>query len=50
MPIAIDIGLTDHLVNFFFGQFFAQVGHHVSEFGCRDQAVSITVEYLECFY
>lgn len=49
VAITVNIGFPDHLVNLFLGQFFAQVSHYVTKFGCRNQSITVSVKYFECF-
>ena len=45
-PIAVLVGLADHLVNLVVSQLLADRGHDVAKLGRRDEAVVITVEDL----
>jgi hypothetical protein len=47
VAVTIDIGLTDHLIHLLVGQLFAEVGHDVSQFGCGNESVSVSIEDLE---
>lgn len=49
VAIAVDVGFPDHLVDLFVGQLFPEVGHHVPQFGGRDESVAVSVEDLESF-
>ena len=49
MTITIDIGFTDHFIDFFVGQFFTQIGHDVTKFGGGDKTISILVKDFEGF-
>ena len=49
VAVSVDICLPNHLINFFVGEFFAQVGHDVSKFGGGNEAVSVSIEYFEGF-
>jgi hypothetical protein len=46
-PVAVHVGLADHLVDLGVGQPLAEVGHHVPELGGRDEAVLVLVEHAE---
>merc|ERR1719195_624702 len=48
LSITIHISLTNHLINLLIGQLLAQICHHMTKLSCADEAVSITVEDLEC--
>lgn len=48
LAVAVDVGLPDHLVHFFVGEFLAQIGHDVAEFRCRDETVAVLVKHSEC--
>ena len=41
LTIAVDISLADHLVDLFIGQLLAEVGHHVTKFGGRNEPVAV---------
>ncbi len=45
LPVAVDVGLADHLVHFLVSQLLAQVRHHVPQLGRRDEAVPVLVEH-----
>ena len=47
LSISIDISLTDHLIDFLVSELLTKVGHKVTQFGGRNEAVSILVEDLE---
>merc|ERR1719198_1341072 len=47
LPIAINISLTDHLVDFLIGELLTQVGHNVTQFSRTDEAIAITIKNLE---
>merc|ERR1719206_256788 len=47
LPVAIHIGLPDHLVDLFVRQLLAQVRHHVAKLCCAYETVAISVEDLE---
>ena len=49
MPVAVDVGLADHLVHLLIGQLLAEVRHHMAQFSGGDESVSISVEDLEGF-
>merc|ERR1711920_221326 len=46
LPVAVDISLPYHFVNFLVSELLAQVGHDMAQLCCADEAVAITVEYL----
>merc|ERR1719391_1273600 len=43
--IAVDVGLSDHFVDLFVGQFLAEVGHNVAQFGGGDESISVFVKH-----
>merc|ERR1719487_1435167 len=47
LPVAIDVGLTDHLIHLFICEFLTKVGHHVPQLRRTDESVSIAVKDLE---
>uniref|UniRef100_A0A6V2M3V7 Uncharacterized protein n=1 Tax=Ditylum brightwellii TaxID=49249 RepID=A0A6V2M3V7_9STRA len=47
LTISINIGLADHLINLLISELFPKVGHDVTQFGSRDEAISVLVENLE---
>ena len=47
LAIAVNVCLTDHLVNLLVGQFLAEVGHYVPQLGSRNETVAVLVENLE---
>jgi hypothetical protein len=47
LAIAIDISLTDHLVDLLIGQLLAEVGHDVAELGSGDETILVLVEHPE---
>lgn len=49
VSIAIDVSLSDHLVNLLISQLLSQIGHDVSELSSRDQSITITIKHLKCF-
>mmetsp|Transcript_2178 Transcript_2178/g.7340 ORF Transcript_2178/g.7340 Transcript_2178/m.7340 type:complete len:210 (+) Transcript_2178:1150-1779(+) len=49
LAVAVDVGFAEHLVDFFVGELFAEVGHDVAELGGGDEAVAVLVEDLEGF-
>ena len=46
LTITIDIGFTDHLIDFLIGQFLTEVGHDVTKFRGGDETIAITIEDL----
>src|SRR5262245_8467207 len=40
LAVTVNVGFADHLVNLLVGQLLAQISHHVSQFSCRDKAVT----------
>lgn len=49
VSITIDIGFSDHLIDLLICEFLSQVGHHMSEFCCWNQTISISIEHFEGF-
>jgi len=49
LTVTIDISLTDHLVDLLVCEFLAQICHHVTQLGRRDEAVAVLVEHSEGF-
>merc|ERR550537_1977948 len=47
LAVAVDISLTDHLVNLLVRELLAEVRHHVAELSGGDEAVAVLVEHLE---
>lgn len=47
LSISVDIGLTNHLVDFLVGQLLSQIRHHVAKFSGRDETVAVLVEHLQ---
>merc|ERR1712187_187498 len=47
LTIAIDICLSNHLINLLIRQLLAEVRHHMPKLGRADEAIAITVEHLE---
>merc|ERR1712038_866278 len=47
VTITVDIGLTDHLIDFLVGELLTEVGHDVTKLGSGYQTVTITIEDLE---
>lgn len=41
LPIAINVGLSNHLINFLVCQLLTEVSHDVTQFSCTDVAVSV---------
>jgi len=46
-PIAVLVGLADHLVNLVIGKLLTDGGHDVTELGSGDEAVVVAIEHLE---
>jgi len=44
LSVAVNISLSDHFINFFVRELFTKVGHHVTKFSSRDEAVSVLFE------
>lgn len=49
LSITINIGFTDHFIDFFVSEFLAKVGHNVAQLCRGDETVSILVKDLEGF-
>merc|ERR1711948_200056 len=49
LTVAINISFPDHFINFFIGQLFAKICHHMAQLGRANEAVAIPVEDLKCF-
>ena len=49
LTITIDIGFTNHFVDFLVGELLSEIGHDVTEFSSADVAVAVLVEDLEGF-
>ena len=49
MSVPINVGLPDHFVDLFIGQFLAEVGHDVSQLSSRDEPIAVLVEHTESF-
>ncbi|KAL9273285.1 hypothetical protein AKJ16_DCAP09418 [Drosera capensis] len=49
LSITIDIGLTNHFINFFISQLLAQIRHHVPQFSSRDETILVLVKNPESF-
>mmetsp|Transcript_5766 Transcript_5766/g.11783 ORF Transcript_5766/g.11783 Transcript_5766/m.11783 type:complete len:206 (+) Transcript_5766:195-812(+) len=47
LPVTVNVGLADHLVNLLVGQLLTKVGHHVTQLSSGDEAVAVLVEHLE---
>merc|ERR1712070_800695 len=47
LPIAIDVCLTDHLIDLLIRELLAEVRHHVAQLGGTDEATAIAVKDLE---
>lgn len=47
MPIPVNISLSDHLIYLFVSQLLSQVGHHVPQLCCRNEAIAVPVKDLE---
>ena len=47
LPVAVDVGLADHLADLLVGEPLPDVGHHVAELGGGDEAVLVLVEDAE---
>ena len=47
LPVAVNVGLPDHLVHLLVRQLLAQVGHHVPQLRRADEAVAVLVEHSE---
>lgn len=45
-PVAVLVGLTDHLVNLVIGQLLADRRHDMTKLGRRNEAVVVTVKDL----
>jgi hypothetical protein len=45
-PIAVLVGLADHLIDLVVGQLLADRSHDVAQLGRRDEAVVVAVEDL----
>ena len=50
LAIAVDVGLTNHLVHFLVRKLLAQVGHHVAQLGRADVTVPVFVKYPARFW
>merc|ERR1719273_122100 len=49
LPVAIDICLTDHLIDLLISELLAKVGHDVAQLCRTDEAIAIAIKYLEGF-
>merc|ERR1719476_689784 len=47
LPVTVDIGLTDHLVDLLIRKLLTQIRHDMPQLGSADEAVAIAVEDLE---
>merc|ERR1712170_63279 len=47
LAIAINISLSDHLIDLLVRKLLTEVSHDVSELGSRDESVAILVEHLK---
>jgi len=43
LAVTVDVGFPDHLVHLLVGELLAEVGHHVTQLGGRDEAVAVLV-------
>ena len=41
LTVSVNVCLPDHLVHLLVGQLLAQVGHHVTQLGRRDETVAV---------
>ena len=44
LPVAVDIGFSDHLVYFLVSELLPQVSHHVTQLGRTDVPVAVLTE------
>jgi len=49
LAITVGVSFTDHLIDFFVGELFAEVGHDVTKFGGGDETIAVLVKDSECF-
>jgi hypothetical protein len=47
LTVSVDVCLPDHLVHLLVGQLLAQVGHHVTQLGRRDETVAVLQKHKE---
>lgn len=47
LTVAVDVSFPDHLVDLLVGELFAEVSHHVPQFGGRDETVAVLIEHPE---
>lgn len=47
VSISIYVCFSNHFIHLFFCEFLAQIGHYMSEFCSRDEAISIPVKDFE---
>jgi hypothetical protein len=47
LTVSVNVCLPDHLVHLFIGQLLAQVGHHVTQLGRRDETVAVLKKHKE---
>jgi len=49
LSVTVNVGFTDHLVDFLVCEFLAEVCHDVPELGSADESVAVLVKHAECF-
>merc|ERR1719215_1240220 len=47
LPISVNVGLADHLIDLFVRQLLAKVRHHMTQLGGADEAIAVAIENLE---
>ena len=49
LSVSVNVGFSDHLVDFLVGQLLAQVGHHVTQFGGGNETVPV-LKYVKLYW